>query len=187
MNPSVADMIDAFKAADAERIFVFPNNKNIIMTAKQASELYDGSKICVLETRTVGEGYAAMSMMDTDGDTDTIMSELSDIISQVRTLSVSRAERCAKVGGVSVEKGSYIGFTGDEILSQAGCAEDALCRMLDAEDLSCYGVMLLLVGEDANTNVARTLCDRLREKYRKIEIIMIDGGQPIYDYIAVLE
>lgn len=187
MNPSVADMIDAFKSADAERIFVFPNNKNIIMTAKQASELYDGSKICVLETRTVGEGYAAMSMMDTEGDTDTIMSELSDVISQVRTLSVSRAERCAKVGGVSVEEGSYIGFTGDKILSQAKCAEEALCRMLEAEDLSGYGVMLLLVGEDAKTSVARTLCDRLREKYKKIEIIMIDGGQPIYDYTAVLE
>lgn len=187
MNPSVADMIDAFKAADAERIFVFPNNKNIIMTAKQASELYGESKICVLETRTVGEGYAAISMMDTEGDTDTIMSELSDVISQVRTLSVSRAERCATVGGVSVEEGSYIGFTGDEILSQAECAEDALCQMLEAEDLSCYGVMLLLVGEDAKTNIARALCDRLREKYRKLEIIMIDGGQPIYDYIAVLE
>lgn len=187
MNPSVSDMIDAFKAADAERIFVFPNNKNIILTAKQASELYDRSKICVLETRTVGEGYAAMSMMDTDGDTDAIMSELSEIISQVRTLNVSRAERCAKVGGVSVEEGSYIGFTGDEILSQAECAEDALRRMLETEDLSGYGVMLLLVGEDAETNTARTLCDKLRAQHKKIEIIMIDGGQPIYDYIAVLE
>lgn len=187
MNPSVSDLIEAFDRVSAERIFVFPNNKNIIMTAKQAAELYKNSDIYVLETKTVGEGYAAISMMDTDAETESIVSELSEIIRDVKTLTVSRAERCATVGGVSVEAGDFIGFEGDSILSESEDRECAVESMLERVDINAFGVMLLLVGADADAIAARELCDRLSKKYKKTEVIMIEGGQPIYDYIAVLE
>ncbi|MBQ2202197.1 MAG: hypothetical protein II412_06450, partial [Clostridia bacterium] len=91
MNPSAADFLNAFERINADTVYVFPNNGNVIMTAKQAKDLYPASDIRVLNTHTVGEGYAAISMMDTNaGEPDEIVAELDEIIHSVTTGFVSR-------------------------------------------------------------------------------------------------
>ena len=116
MNPSTADFLDAFDKTNADTIYVFPNNGNVIMTAKQAKDLYPASDIRVLNTHTVGEGYAAISMMDANaGETDEIVQELEEIIASVTTGFVSRASRDADKDGKHVHEGDFIGFIGDTI------------------------------------------------------------------------
>ncbi|MBQ1381048.1 MAG: DAK2 domain-containing protein, partial [Ruminococcus sp.] len=188
MNPSAQDLIAAFEDVNADVIFVFPNNSNIIMTAKQAAQLYTDAEIRVVPTKTIGEGYAAISMLDTSsGDTDAIMEELEEIIAGVVTGIVSRAVRDTEMDGVAVHKDDYIGFVGDTIYTACSDRNEAAAKLCEATKAQRYDIMLLVCGADASAEEAQALCDSLQKQYRRTEIVMIDGGQPIYDYIIILE
>ncbi len=188
MNPSAQDLIAAFEDVNADVIFVFPNNSNIIMTAKQAAQLYTDAEIRVVPTKTIGEGYAAISMLDTSsGDTDAIMEELEEIIAGVVTGIVSRAVRDTEMDGVAVHKDDYIGFVSDTIYTACSDRNEAAAKLCEATKAQRYDIMLLVCGADASAEEAQALCDSLQKQYRRTEIVMIDGGQPIYDYIIILE
>lgn len=188
MNPSAQDLIAAFGNVNADVILVFPNNSNIIMTAKQAAQLYTDAEIRVVPTKTIGEGYAAISMLDTSsGDTDAIVEELEEIIAGVVTGIVSRAVRDTEMDGVAVHKDDYIGFVGDTIYTACSDRNEAAVRLCEATKAQRYDIMLLVCGADASAKEAQALCDSLQKQYRRTEIVMIDGGQPIYDYIIILE
>ena len=188
MNPSAEDLIDAFKRVNADVIFVFPNNSNIIMTAKQAAQLYKDAEVRVVPTKTIGEGYAAISMLDTSaGDCDAISEELEGIIADVVTGMVSRAVRDTEMGGVQVHKDDYIGFVGDTIYTADATRNEAAEALCAATKAGRYDIMLLVCGADAGSDEAQALCNSLQKQYRRTEVIMIDGGQPIYDYIIILE
>ena len=188
MNPSAEDLIDAFKRVNADVIFVFPNNSNIIMTAKQAAQLYEDAEVRVVPTKTIGEGYAAISMLDTSaGDCDAIIEELEGIIADVVTGMVSRAVRDTEMGGVQVHKDDYIGFVGDTIYTADATRNEAAEALCAATKAGRYDIMLLVCGADAGSDEAQALCNSLQKQYRRTEVIMIDGGQPIYDYIIILE
>lgn len=188
MNPSAEDLISAFNEINADVIFVFPNNGNIILTANQAAALYKGADVRVVPTKTIGEGYAAISMLDTtSNDTDTILAEMEEIIAGVITAMVSKAVRDAEMDGIEVKKDDYIGFVGDKIYidnADKNAAAEGLCEATNAQ---CYDIMLLVCGNDATAEEAQSLYNTLQKKYRRTEIVMIDGGQPIYDYIIILE
>ena len=188
MNPSTADFLDAFDRANAETIFVFPNNSNIRMTAEQARDLYPQSDVRVLNTHSVGEGYAAMSMMDADAASpDEIERDLKDVIQSVTTGFVSRASRNAEKDGVHVHEGDFIGFIGDTIYINDGDVNDTAMQLCGEMHVENCGVLLLLVGRDVTDEQADALYASLTHTYPRTEIIRIDGGQPIHDYILVGE
>lgn len=188
MNPSAEDLISAFREINADVIFVFPNNSNIIMTANQAAELYKDSDIRVVPTKTIGEGYAAISMLDTTlGDADAIISDLEEVIAGVVTGMVSRAVRDTELNGVAVKKDDFIGFVGDTIYTACDERNQAAAELCEATKAGRYDIMLLVCGSDASADEAQALYDELQKKYRRTEIVMIDGGQPVYDYIIILE
>ncbi len=187
MNPSTADFLSAFGRVNAERIFVFPNNGNVILTAKQAAELYEGAEVIVLPTRTVGEGYIALSMMDPEAEAEEIVAAAEETIATVITGCVSRASRDADAGEIRVRQGDYIGFVGDEIRADRGTRNEAAIALAATLPMDECGAVLLLVGADAEDGEAQQLCRTLELTYPKTEFIMIDGGQPVYDYMMVLE
>lgn len=188
MNPSAEDFIRAFDRINADTILVFPNNGNVILTAKQAAALYEKAEIRVIPSRTVGEGYAAISLLDTSsGDTDAIVSEAEDAISGVVTGSVSRANRDTEMNGISVHSGDYIGFADDVIYSDSTSRREAVTGLADKLKAGKYDILMLICGADADEDEARALYDELVSRYRRTEIIMIDGGQPVFDYMLVLE
>ena len=188
MNPSAEDLIAAFQDINADTILVFPNNSNIIMTADQAAQLYDGADIRVVPTKTIGEGYAAISMLDTtSNNTDAILEELREIISGVVTALVSKAVRDTEMDGVTVRKDDYIGFVGDKIYIDSADRNTAAAGLCEAAKANRYDIMLLVCGADVTPEEAQALYDELHKTYKRTEIVMIDGGQPIYDYIIILE
>lgn len=188
MNPSAEDLIAAFRKVNADVIFVFPNNSNIILTANQAAQLYQAAQVRVVPTKTIGEGYAAISMLDTTGgDTDAIVAELEEVIAGVVTGMVSRAVRDTEMDGVQVRKDDYIGFVGDTIYTAQAARNDAAAALCQAIQAQRYDIMLLVCGADPSGEEARALYETLRQQYRRTEIVMIDGGQPVYDYIIILE
>ena len=188
MNPSTADFLDAFDRTNADVIYVFPNNGNVIMTANQAKDLYPASDIRVLKTRSVGEGYAAISMMDANGgEPDDVVNELNEVIGSVTTGFVSRASRNAEKNGVHVREGDFIGFIGDTIYeTDCGAVDTALALSRSMRVENC-GVLLLLVGLDAPESEADELFRALTKMYPRTEVIRIDGGQPVHQYILVGE
>lgn len=188
MNPSSGDFIKAFDTINADTILVFPNNGNVILAAMQAAEMYDKADIRVIPTKTVGEGYSALSMLDTDGKTpDEVAEEAAEFAGGVVTGFVSRAGRTTEMDGVSIIEGDYIGFSDDVVYSDSPdkCeAASVLCEKLDA---GSFDVILLLAGENASEDEAQRLYGELTGKYKDVEIIMRDGGQPLHDFILVLE
>lgn len=187
MNPSAADFLDAFRKINAERIFVFPNNGNVILTAKQAADLYDDADVFVIPTHTVGEGYVALSMMDTEAESEEILSAATELASEVTTGCISRASRDADAGEICVHGGDFIGFVGDEIRADKKERNEAALALATTLPMEECGAMLLLVGADVPDEEAQSLCRSLEGIYPHTEFIMINGGQPVYDYIMVLE
>ncbi len=188
MNPSAEDLISAFREINAERIFVYPNNSNIILTAQQAASLYDEAEICIIPSRTVGEGYAAISMLDTEGKgAEDIISEQKEIISGVVTGFISKAVRDTEQDGISVRKDNYIGFVGDTIHIASSDKSNALTELARKLDGGSYDIMLVVCGDSVTPEESEAVYDTLRSEYKLTEVIMIDGKQPIYDYILILE
>lgn len=188
MNPSAKDFVDAFDGINAETIFVYPNNGNVILTAQQAAEIYTNAKVLVIPTRTVGEGYASLSMLDTEsGDTDEVMENAKEIIAGVVTGMVSRASRDAEMDDVSVHKDDFIGFADDRIYVGSADRCDALIGLAEKLDAGSRDVVLLVCGKDTSAEEAQSVYSELEKRYRRTEFIMIDGGQPIHDFVLILE
>lgn len=188
MNPSTEDFINAFEKIHADTILVYPNNGNIILGAQQAAELYNEADIQIIPTKTVGEGYAAISMLDTSsGSTEDILNEQTEIIGSVVTGVISKAVRDTEKDGIAVTKDDYIGFVGDKIIVDDGDKQDALMLLAEKLNASRYDIMLVIYGESVSEDDCREAEKMLRAKYRRTEIVSIYGGQPIYDYILVLE
>ncbi len=188
MNPSTEDFIRAFDEVGADTVFVFPNNGNVILTAKQAASLYEKSDIRVIETHTIGEGYAALSMMDTSsGDADSIEKELIAATEGVVTGMVSMASRDTDMDGVHVVAGDYIGFAHGEVYSDAPTCYEAAVLLAEKLNADNYDIVLLFCGAEADGDEAKHLYDTLQKRYKNADVIMMDGGQPVYDYILILE
>lgn len=184
MNPSARDFIDAFREVSAQTVFVLPNNGNIILAAKQAAELYTDADIRVIECTTVGEGYAAISMFsDESGDADTMESELRDALGGVVTAGISRSIRDSG----EVKAGEYIGFVGKDIIADSDSRLDAARKTADKLGLGGYDVCIILRSADASAEEASELESYINSHYPNTEVYLLYGGQPIYDYIIILE
>lgn len=184
MNPSAESFVKAFSKVNADRIFVFPNNSNVIMTAGQAASLYKDSKVYVIPTKTVGAGYAVFGSIDfSEQDSEAILSQAEEVIGSVTVAMVSRAVRDTD----EVRKDDYMGFESNDILcssSDRQKASEMLCEKLDA---ASFDVILVFKGKDVPAEEAEALRVSLESRYRRSEVIMIDGGQPVFDYIFIFE
>ena len=182
MNPPVERFLEAFDAVDADTILVFPNNGNIILTARQAAGLYTSSRVEVIPTHTLGEGYFSLANLDSELPVDELLTTLNEAAASVTTGFVSRAVRDAE----NAREGDYIGFSGKDILT-AGTERLSVALQL-AGKLNAGGADILIVfrGADADEAEAENLLALLERQFPRTEVILREGGQPIYDYILVL-
>ncbi len=188
MNPSAEDFIAAFEEVNADVIFVFPNNGNIVLTAQQAANLYEKSDVRVIESTTIGAGYASLAMLDTASDNvDTIVMELREAMEGVATAEISHCVRDAKFGDTDVFTGDYIGFVGKELLALNPNRVVAVCETIDALEFSRYDIGILIYGKDATEEEAQKIEAYARARYKGKEFYVINGGQDVYDYILIAE
>ena len=188
MNPSAEDFVRAFEDINADTILVFPNNGNVVLTARQAAELYDRAEIRIIPTKTVGEGYAGISMLDlTPEDPDQVVRGAEEAISGVVTGFVSAANRETTLGGVKVHPGDYIGFAGDVIYVDSPDRTEAAIALAEALKAGDFDILLLLAGREAPQDESFRLQALLKTAYPRTEVILLRGEQPIHDYILILE
>ena len=188
-NPSTNDFLDAFATVSAEHIFVFPNNGNILMAARQAAELYDKATVHVIESKDVGAGYVALSATDfTTDDVDAILDSIAAAMAGVTTGFVSPSIRDAELNGVSIHAGDYIGFVGKEMI--ASCTDRAETAQKLLDHMLAEGnkyILTVFCGKDADSAEAELLQGRLEKQYPHLEVYFVDGGQDIYPYIFAAE
>ena len=188
-NPSTNDFLDAFAKVNAENIFVFPNNSNILLAAQQAAELYKDAAVYVIPSKNIGTGYVALSSMNLDADSpETIIAEANEAMARVSAGHISPAIRDANMNGVKVKKGDTIGIVGKEIIvseKDRVKAAAALAEKLLGED----GKFMLTVftGADSTEKEQEKLKEAIAKKNPDAEVYFIEGGQEIYPYIFVAE
>lgn len=188
MNPSAEDFIEAFDEVNADVIFVFPNNGNIILTAQQAAHLYDKSDVRVIESTTIGAGYASLAMLDTSsGDTNAIVEDLRMAMDGVITAEISHCVRDATIDGKEIHTGDYIGFVGKEMLAVGESRLVTVCESIDALNFSKYDFCILICGKDATDEEAQRIEAYVKAQYKNKELYIINGGQDVYDYIMIVE
>lgn len=188
MNPSAEAFLEAFDKVNADTVFVFPNNSNIILTALQAAKLYNSSDVRVIESRTVGQGYAALSMLDTSsGNTDAIVDELTEAMDGVITAEVSKCVRDVDTDGMKLRSGEYIGFVGKEILASGKDRISVAKATADTLDLKNHDICIVICGKEATERDAAEIEDHISSHYRGKEVYVINGGQDIYDFIMIVE
>lgn len=187
-NPSAQDFVEAFNTVGAKHIFVFPNNGNIVMAAKQAATLYKDGTVHVIESKDIGMGYAAISAMNfQSGDPELIAETFREAMAPVTTGSVSTAVRDALLNGVTIENGDYIGFVGKEMLvsckEMLDAATELLSKMLDEDKF----IVTAFFGKDADENVRAAVEDYVCENFPDVEFYGVDGAQDVYPFIFAVE
>ena len=187
MNPSAEDFLQAYETVNAETIFVFPNNSNVIMAAKQAAGMYKDADVRVIESKNIGEGYAALSMLDTSsGNTEAIVEDLYFCMEGVVTAGISKSIRDADMG-ITVHTGDYIGFVGKEILCADKCRKEATTALIDNMDFSSHDILIFVYGKDTDETEVEIIKDYIEKKSPSTELYTINGEQDIYSYILIAE
>ncbi len=188
-NPSVDDFLNAFNSLDAEHIIVLPNNSNIVMTAQQAAKMYNGSDVRVIPTKSLVEGYSALSMMNLWVDTvDELIDDMTSCLEYVTTGYVTTATRDSNIGGVDIKKGHYIALDNDTILAcdtdKVGITMELVRRVNAAAPKE---VITVFVGADVTAEEAAALQAQLTAELPMAEIGFIEGNQDVYNFILSLE
>lgn len=188
MNPSAEDFIKAFKEANAETIFVFPNNGNVILAAKQAAKLFQEAQIEVIETKTIGQGYAGLTMLDTtSNDTQQILDDINMGIEGVDTYMISHCVRDAEMDGKQLHAGDYIGFLDKKILVASPDRKKTAFQTVEGIDFTDHEVCILIRGIDSTSYEEEEVRNYLMLKHPGIEVYEVEGGQDIYSYIFIVE
>ena len=188
-NPSTSDFIEAFRKINAENIFVFPNNGNIIMAAGQAAEIYEDAKVYVVPTKSIGAGYVAMSSMNFDfSEPDDLMAEANDAIGRITSAYISPAVRDADMNGVHVTDGDTMGIIAKEIVISGPDKMASTYGLIDII-LADHNKFMITIfyGKDATSEERDMLADYMTRTYPQIEAYYVDGGQEIYPFLFVAE
>lgn len=187
MNPSTDDMLTAIDHVNADHIFIFPNNKNIILAANQAQSLTKDKDIIVIPTKTVPQGITAVINYMPEADVDTNIDAMNEGIAHVKTGQVTYAVRDTHIDDKEIHEGDIMGIGDEGILSVCQSVEEAAREMLalmvdeDAELISLY------YGQDVTAEDAEKLAQAVEEQYPDVDVDLHPGGQPIYYYVLSVE
>jgi DAK2 domain fusion protein YloV len=186
MNPSAQEILDAVNACPAQHVIVMPNDKNIIMAARQAA-LAAQKKVHVVESRSMPQGLAALLAVNADDSVEETLEAMDEALASVRTIEVTRAVRTTSVGGVKVKEGQVIAVVDDKLTLAVDTPEEAVVRAVESATNASTSLITLYRGRDTDEQTAEALVDDLRTRFAPHEVDLHYGGQPHYDYIVSVE
>lgn len=186
MNPSTQDILAAVERTPAKTVFVFPNNKNIIMAAQQCQPLTE-KRVIVIPTGAVPQGISAMINFDPSAAPEELEATFSESIDTVHTAQVTYAARDSEFDGHHILAGQYLALLDGALV---GSSDDfpallsMLCEKMEALDPALISVYY---GEDIQTQDAEGTSNAIAEKFPDAEVMTINGGQPVYYYMISIE
>ena len=186
MNPSAEDIANAADKVPARTIFVFPNNKNIVLAAEQANDVTNKNLI-IIPTRSVPEGIAASIAFNPDATVEENQNAMLEAIRSIRSGSVTYAVRDTHVDGFDLTKGEIIGLDDKAILAKGNLVGETTEKLVEALIDDTVMNITLFYGEDVREEEANELQEKLAKKYPDCEVTVANGGQPVYYYLLSLE
>ena len=186
MNPSTEDIVKAIKEVGAERAIILPNNKNIIMAAKQAAEV-SGIEAAVVETKSIPEGLAAILAFNPEAEVAENEKTMSNAASGVKTGQVTHSIRDTSIDGISIRKDDFMGLAGSKIILSNPSLDTVMKSLLDSLIDEDDEIVTLIYGEGVSDEDASEIAKFVESTYDHIEVELYNGKQPLYPYILSVE
>jgi len=186
MNPSTQDMLDAIASLPTDRVVILPNNKNIILAARQAAEL-SVKQVRVIPTRTVPQGIAAMLHWLPEGDLESVSAAMERALDEVESGEVTTATRSVELNGVGVKEGQVIGLHNGQLKLAGDTLQEILLRLLGLMGADERDIIRLYYGAEVTAEQAEKMAEAARAAYPSPEVQVHHGGQPHYYYILSAE
>ena len=187
MNPSTEDMLNAIEKLDADNIFIFPNNKNIILAANQAKQLTSDKNIIVIPTKTVPQGITAIINYVPDISVEENEAVMKEEVQHVATGQVTYAVRDTMIDDKEIHQGDFMGIGDKGILSVGTDLQDVAFHMIQKMMSDEYELISIYYGDIIQEDQAQKLADMVRAEFGSCDVELQFGGQPIYSYIVSAE
>lgn len=186
MNPSTNDILYAIDAVPAEVVFVFPNNKNIIMAAEQAVPL-SGKQVVIIPSRNIPQGISALLAFDPDGETETNTGAMKEAMEAVTAGQITYAARNSEFDGKKIKEGEYLALCEGKLCANSRKPFDVVKKLAREMVRADSAFATIIFGEGVSEEDAAKVEDIFHKENRDLEITVIDGGQPVYYYIISVE
>ncbi|MCJ7834078.1 DAK2 domain-containing protein [Cuneatibacter sp. NSJ-177] len=188
MNPSTDDMLKAIDKVNADTIFIFPNNKNIILAAEQASHLVEDKKVLVVPSKTIPQGITAIINYSPSRSDEENASTMAEEMGNVKTGQVTYAVRNTTLDGKEIHEGDIMGIGDHSALLAVGSEIDEVAReMLDSMVDGDTELISIYYGADISEERAALMQEKVESSYPDCDVEVHYGGQPIYYYVASVE
>jgi DAK2 domain fusion protein YloV len=186
MNPSTEDLLAAIDRVPCEDVIVLPNNKNIIMAARQAAGL-SNKDVAVVPTITVPQGIGALLALNYQADLQTNARVMEEAGKAIQTAEITSAVRSAQVNGVRVEEGEVIALVNGALTAKGESPSEVSVQALQEMHAADHEIITIYYGETIGRDEAQALTDEIATLFPDQEIELVDGGQPYYHYILSAE
>lgn len=186
MNPSADDIARACDKVQAKDVFVFPNNKNIILAAEQAKAL-SKRKLHIIPSRNIPQGLAAVLAFNSEDSAANNETNMIDAMEFVKAGSVTYAVRSTQVDGLALNEGDIIGMDSKHIVSKGESVNEVTTELIDKMMDDDVTNITLYFGSNVTEDEAGEIAGELAEKYSECDVDVHFGGQPLYYYIVSLE
>jgi len=186
MNPSTDDILKAIESVSAEVVYVFPNNKNIILAAEQCARLSD-KNIQIIPTKTIPQGISALLVFDPKVDIDNNTAAMREAMGKVRTAQITYASRDSDFDGKKIKEGEYLALIDNALLGSYSDLDTLLEGTAGTVEAFNPEFVTVFYGEDVTEEQANDCFDTLSKKLPDTEITLVYGGQPVYYYMISIE
>lgn len=186
MNPSTNDILDAINKANADNVIILPNNKNIIMAANQAVEVSE-IPAAVVETKYISQGLTAMLGYNPDGTLEDNKAAMVAEMANVTSGQVTVAVRDTTVDGLKIHKDHFMGIIDGKIVSEDADLVKETINMVNAMIDEDKELVTLIFGEETDQATAELIAEAVESANEDIEVEIVDGGQPVYHFLASVE
>ena len=186
MNPSVQELLQAVESAHSDSVVILPNNANIAMAACQVPGLTK-KKVEVVPTETIPQGIAALLVFNYEADLETNVAAMKAALSTVHSGEVTTAVRSMSLDGMTVKEGQAIAFLDGALVFADDSVPQVVHKLLDKADVGQAGLVTVYYGADTEQAEAERIGESVREKYPALEVEVVAGGQPHYNYIISVE
>jgi uncharacterized protein len=186
MNPSTEDLLSAIQDIKADEVVVLPNNSNILLAAQQARQLTT-KRVAVIPTHDMAQGVAVCLAYQADKDLATNAQAMERALRGVRTAEVTTAVRAAKVNGFNIKPGEALGLADGRLVSVRLTSADVLQDLLRHLEADQSQVLTVYYGAEVDPATARHLAESATTAYPGLESDVVEGGQPLYQFLLALE
>jgi len=187
MNPSTEDFLTAVESLNADNIYIFPNNKNIILAASQVCDIVEDKNVYVIPSKTAPQGVTALISFDGSVSAAENIEVMTEALTDVRTGQVTFAVRDTQVDSKEIKEGDILGISDEGIKSVHQDLNQATFDLLDDIVDEDSELITIYYGEDMDEDGARVIADYIEENHQDIEVEIHYGGQPLYYFIISVE